>query len=110
MTEEDQALVERLRLLLKRRKGYSEKKMFGGVCFMINGNMCVGPWKGSLIVRLPKDQHEKTQSEYYAKPMDITGKVMKGWARIEPEGIESDEDLKEWVVRAVGFARSLPPK
>ena len=110
MTEDDIILVERLRPMMKRRKGYSEKKMFGGICFMINGNLCVGPWKGSLIVRLDRDSHEQTQSEPYAKPMDITGKVMKGWARIEPAGIASDDDLKDWVNRAVKFARRLPPK
>lgn len=110
MTEADEALVDRLRPLFKRRKGYSEKKMFGGICFMINGNMCVGPWKGSLIVRLDRAKHEETQSEKYARPMDITGKVMKGWARIEPQGIACDEDLQEWVSRAIQFARSLPPK
>ena len=110
MTEADELLVDRIRPMMKRRKGYSEQKMFGGVCFMINGNMCVGPWKGSLIVRLDKAQHEETQSEPYVKPMDITGKVMKGWARVLPKGIETDEDLKAWVDRGVKFARSLPPK
>ena len=110
MTDEDEALVARIRPHMKRRKGYSEKKMFGGVCFMINGNMCVGPWKGSLIVRLDKEKHDETQSEPHVKPMDITGKVMKGWARVEPAGIESDDDLKAWVSRAIKFAQSLPPK
>ena len=102
--------MARIRPLLKRRKGYSEQKMFGGVCFMINGNMCVGPWKGALIVRLAKQQHDETQSEPHVKPMDITGKVMKGWALVEPAGIESDDDLAEWVERAVKFARTLPSK
>lgn len=110
MTEEDEKLVERIRPFMKRRKGYSEQKMFGGVCFMINGNMCVGPWKGSLIVRLPKEDHDATQSERHAKPMDITGKVMRGWARIEPNGIASDDELKSWIARAAKFARSLPAK
>ena len=110
MTEDDQALVDRIRPLMKRRKGYSEQKMFGGIAFMINGNMCVGPWRSSLIVRLDKKDHEKTQSQPFVKPMDITGKVMKGWARVEPGGIESDEDLKEWIERAVKFVRSLPAK
>jgi len=110
MRKEDEALVARIRPLLKRRKGYSEQKMFGGVCFMINGNMCVGPWKGALIVRLDRDQHEQTQSEPYVKPMDITGKVMKGWALIEPAGIESDDDLKAWLTRGVKYAQSLAPK
>ena len=110
MTEADEKLIERIRPLLKRRKGYSEKKMFGGVCFMINGNMCVGPWKGSLIVRLDKADHDATQSERHVKPMDITGKVMKGWARVTPAGIKADENLKAWVRRAAKFAAALPPK
>lgn len=110
MREEDEALVARIRPMMKRRKGSSEQKMFGGVAFMINGNMCVGPWKGSLIVRLDKAQHDDTQSEPFVKPMDITGKVMKGWARVEADGIAADEDLKDWIDRAVKFVRSLPAK
>ena len=107
---DDEVLIDRIRPLIKRRKGSSEKKIFGGVCFMINGNMCVGSWKGSLVVRLDREKHEQTQSEPHVKPMDITGKVMKGWALIEPVGIESDDNLKAWVRRAVRFAGSLPPK
>lgn len=110
MTDDDTLLVERIRSIMKRYKGQSEKKMFGGICFMVNGNMCVGPWKGSLIVQFDKAQHEATQSESFVKPMDITGKVMKGWARIEPAGIATDEDLLAWIERAVGFSRTLPAK
>jgi TfoX/Sxy family transcriptional regulator of competence genes len=110
VTEADEILVQRIRSTLKRRKGYSEKKMFGGVCFLIHGNMCAGPWKGSLVVRLAKDKHAETQSERHVKPMDFTGKVMKGWALIEPAGIKSDDDLKAWLDRAVRFARTLPAK
>jgi TfoX/Sxy family transcriptional regulator of competence genes len=84
--------------------------MFGGVCFLINGNMCVGSWKGSHVVRLAREDHEETQSEPHVKPMDITGKVMKGWALVRPAGIEADDDLKAWVRRAAKFAGSLPPK
>ena len=64
--------------------------MFGGVCFMINGNMCVGTWKGSLIVRLDKENHDETLAEPHAKPANITGRVMKGWALVEPEGVQSE--------------------
>lgn len=110
MTEEDEALVDRIRPFFRRRNGYSEKKMFGGVCFFINGNMCIGSWKGALIVRLAKEKHDETQSEPHATPMDITGKVMKGWAKVEPAGIVADADLKIWIDRAVKFARSLPSK
>ena len=110
MTELDEALVERIRPIMKRRKGYSEKQMFGGLCFFINGNMAVGPWKGSLIVRMAKEDHDETQTLPHATPMDITGKVMRGWVKVNPAGIASDEDLKEWVDRAVKYARTLPAK
>lgn len=110
MTEQDDALLKRIQPLMKRRKGYSEKKMFGGVCFLIHGNMCGGIWRGSLFVRLNKEDHEEIQLEPYVKPMDITGRVMKGWALLEPKGIASDADLKAWLDRGVKFARSLPAK
>ena len=106
----ENVLVERIRPILSRRKGFSEKKMFGGVCFMINGNMCVGMWKGSLIVRLDKKLHDETLAKPHTKPANITGRVMKGWALVEPAGIESDNDLKTWVRRAAKFAESLPVK
>ncbi|MCA9184495.1 MAG: TfoX/Sxy family protein [Planctomycetales bacterium] len=110
MNEDDRRLVERIRPLMQRRRGYSEKKMFGGVCFMINGNMCVGPWKGSLIVRLDRQHHEQTQSEPFVLPMDITGRVMKGWATVEPEAMEDDADLTRFCEEAIGFVSGLPPK
>ncbi|MCA9265849.1 MAG: TfoX/Sxy family protein [Planctomycetales bacterium] len=110
MNEADEALVERIRPLMKRRRGYSEKKMFGGLCFFINGNMAVGPWKGSLIVRLAREEHDRNQQLPYATPMDITGKVMKGWVKVLPEGVETEDDLRIWVDRAVAFVRTLPPK
>ena len=110
MTSEDLRLAARIRPLMKSLPGYSEKKMFGGLAFMINGNMCVGPWKGSLIVRLDRADHEDTLSEPYVRPMDITGKVMKGWARVLPEGLNTDDDLEAWVARAVAFVETLPKK
>ena len=84
--------------------------MFGGACFMINGNMCVGAWKGSLIVRLDKKNHDRTLAEPHTKPADMNGRVMKGWALVEPADIESENDLIVWVDRAARFAESLPPK
>ena len=110
MTAADEVLIERIRLVLKRRKGFSEQKMFGGICFMINGNMCCGSWKGSLIVRLDRVNHDATQAEPHVKPMDITGKIMKGWALVKPAGIKSDDDLRKWLRRAAKFAGSLPAK
>ena len=103
-------LADRVREVLSEREGVSQRRMFGGVCFMIHGNMCVGTWKGSLIVRLDKKDHDKTLAEPHTKPADITGRVMKGWALLEPAGIDSANDLETWVDRAASYAESLPPK
>ena len=103
-------LSGRIRQILSERGGVSERKMFGGACFMINGNMCAGTWKGSLIVRLDRKNHHETLAEPHTKPADMNGRVMKGWALVEPAGIESENDLTGWVDRAANFAESLPPK
>ena len=108
MNNED--LSERIRPILSRWSGVSERKMFGGTCFMLNGNMCVGTWKDSLIVRLDKNRHEETLSEPHTKPADMNGRVMKGWALVGPAGIASDESLMLWVDRAAKYAGSLPAK
>ena len=106
----DEELVSRIRTILADEDGFSEKRMFGGVCFMIHGNMCVGTWKGSLIVRLNRERHEQTLAEPHTRPFDVTGRVMRGWALVEPPAIELDDDLMEWVYRAVDYVGSLPPK
>ncbi len=106
----DDALAGRIRPMLSQCEGYSEKNMFGGVCFMIHGNMCVGTWKGSLIVRLERDKHDETLSEPHTKPADIAGRTMRGWALVEPPGISSEDDLETWVARAADYAASLPAK
>ena len=106
----DEELVSRIRTVLSGEDGFSEKRMFGGVCFMIDGNMCAGTWKGSLIVRLNRAHHERTLAEPHTRPFDVTGRVMMGWAMVEPPGIESDEDLTDWIYRAIDYVRSLPPK
>ena len=106
----DDTLAGRIRPLISQQEGFSERKMFGGVCFMINGNMCVGTWKDSLIVRLDKKKHDETLAQPHTKPANITGRVMRGWAVVEPAGIEMEHDLEAWVRRAAEFARSLPAK
>lgn len=109
MTSDD-VLIDRIRSILSRREGYSERRMFGTVCFMINGNMCVGTWNGSLIVRLDKKDHDETLAEPHTRPADMNGRVMRGWALVEPAGIESKHHLTVWVDRAAKFAGSLPAK
>jgi TfoX/Sxy family transcriptional regulator of competence genes len=106
----DEALADRLRVLLKRKKGIEEKKMFGGIGFLLNGNMIVGVWKQSLIARIDPESTEDALLEPHVRPMDITGKPMKGWLMIEPAGIETDDAVKDWVQRAQKFVGKLPKK
>ena len=106
----DAALIERIRPILAGRKGLSERKMFGGACFMLDGNMCVGTWRGFLIVRLDSKDRAETLAEPHARPADMNGRAMRGWALVDPPGIESEQDLRAWVERSAEFAASLPAK
>ena len=108
--ESDEVLIDRIRRILSRQAGYSERRMFGSVCFMINGNMCAGTWNDSLVVRLDKRDHDKTLAEPYTAPADMNGRTMRGWALVEPAGIASNDKLAAWLARAVDFASSLPAK
>jgi TfoX/Sxy family transcriptional regulator of competence genes len=103
-------LAQRIRQLLARRKNVEEKKMFGGIGFLLNGNLLVGVWKDSLIVRLGPNEGEEALKEPHVKEFDITGKPMKGWVLVEPEGVEDDHHLKDWIKRAVKFVGALPAK
>jgi TfoX/Sxy family transcriptional regulator of competence genes len=105
-----EALAERIRQQLARRKNVEEKKMFGGVGFLLNGNTLVGVWKDSLIVRLGKDEGEAVLLEPHVKEFDITGRAMKRWGLVAPAGVESDDQLGGWIQRAVKFVRTLPAK
>ena len=105
-----EALAERIRQGLARRKGIEEKKMFGGIGFLLNGNMLVGVWKDSLIVRLGPEEGEEALKEPHVKEFDITGRAMKGWVLVEPEGVEDDDQLRGWIRRAVKFVGKLPAK
>src|ERR1700681_281024 len=93
-----------------RNRGVEEKKMFGGVGFLLNGNLLVGVWKDSLIVRLGPDNYDDALLEPHVREFDITGKPMKGWVLVEPEGVVDDEQLKDWIERATKFVKSLPAK
>ena len=106
----DENLAARIRKNLARKKGIEEKKMFGGIGFMLNGNMLVGVWKDSMIVRLGEEEGEEALLESHIKPFDISGRAMKGWAMVTPEGIEDDDQLKVWIQRATKFVGKLPGK
>jgi TfoX/Sxy family transcriptional regulator of competence genes len=106
----DETLAARIREALARKKGVEEKKMFGGIGFLLNGNLLVGVWKDSLCVRLGPEQAEEALPEPHVKNFDITGRPMKGWVLIEPEGVEDDDQLKGWIQRALKFVGALPAK
>ena len=106
----DETLAQRIRQALARKKNIEEKKMFGGVCFLLNGNMLVGVWKDSLIARLGPDQGKDALLELHVKAFDITGKPMKNWILVEPQCVEDDDQLKDWIQRAVKFVSKLPAK
>ena len=102
--------AQRVRGLLAGEPGLSERKMFGGLCFMVSGNMACGVLNDDLVVRVGAKGHEDAVSQPHARPMDLTGRPMKGMVYVGPGGLESPEELKGWVERGLRFARSLPPK
>jgi TfoX/Sxy family transcriptional regulator of competence genes len=106
----DESLADRLRQALSRRRGYTERKMFGGIAFLLNGNVCVGVWKNSLIVRLGPERGTQALREANVRPFDITGRAMTGWILVEPAGIADQQDLLDWIDEAQRFVRTLPAK
>ena len=104
------SLVERIRHIVSRQRGITEKKMFGGVCFLLNGNLLVGVWRDSLIARVGKDAYEAALEEEHVREFDITGRPMKGWVMVEPDGIDSEHQLAQWIEQAAEFVRTLPGK
>lgn len=106
----DEKLADRLQALVEDWPGISQKKMFGGIGFLLNGNMCLGVYKDYLILRVGTDVAESLISEEYVKPFDITGQVMKGWVMVESEGYKSDRNMQRFVQFAGNFVKTLPPK
>jgi TfoX/Sxy family transcriptional regulator of competence genes len=106
----DEGLAQRIREALAPRRDVSEKVMFGGIAFMVGGNMAVGIVKEDLMVRVAPEAHLALLSEPHARPMDFTGRPMKGWLFVSPEGVESDADLNRWIERGTAYAASLPAK
>jgi TfoX/Sxy family transcriptional regulator of competence genes len=106
----DEGLAERIRGELEGDDGLVEKKMFGGWALMLNGNMAVGVIKDDMVVRADPEQYDALLELPHARPMDFTGRPMKGWIYVAPEGLAEDADLRAWIARGVEYARSLPPK
>lgn len=102
-------LIERTRALIPDER-VEQKRMFGGTCFMVNGNMLVCVSKRGLMARVGKDQEARALARPHASQCRPTGRPMPGFIRIEPDGIETDDDLKEWVEMARAYVSTLPPK
>ena len=104
-------LAERIRAVIGEDPNVTEKKMFGGIAFMLNGNMLVGPHKdGSMMVRVGKDLEAEARSRPHSRAMDFTGKPMAGFVTVDPPGLESDADLAGWIALATQFVGALPAK
>jgi TfoX/Sxy family transcriptional regulator of competence genes len=105
----DEELADRVRIVLVGEPGLTERKMFGGLAFMLNGNMACGIVKDELMLRLGAEGADAALEEPHVRQMDFTGRPMTGMVYVEPTGLD-DAGLRRWVEQAAGFARSLPPK
>jgi TfoX/Sxy family transcriptional regulator of competence genes len=106
----DELLAVRIRAALGTLPNLDEKKMFGGVCFLIDGNMVAGVYKDDLIMRIGLIGYQEALVRPHTKLFDITGKALKGWVMVEPEGCATESDLKAWIERGLEFSSTLPPK
>lgn len=106
----DESLADRVREILAPRADLTERKMFGGIAFMVAGNMAVGVLGEDLMVRLEPEEAERALAEPHTRPMDFTGRPMKNMIFIDPSGTADDESLAGWVDAGADFASSLPPK
>jgi TfoX/Sxy family transcriptional regulator of competence genes len=107
----DEDFAHRVREQLAEESGVTEKAMFGGLAFLLNGNMAVGlSGGGELMVRVGPDATDDALARPHARLFDMTGRPMKGWILVAPEGVRTKRQLGGWVQRGVKFARTLPPK
>ena len=106
----DENLAERIRAHLRRRSGVTERKMFGGITFLLQGNMCCGVHREALIARLGPEEARRALAEPHTRVFDLTGRPMKAWLLVEPEGFAADAQLGKWLDQAAKWAGSLPPK
>lgn len=105
----DEGLADRIRQHLSHHGGIEEKKMFGGISFLLNGKMCVGVVKDELCARVGPEAFDEAVKLPHARVMDFTKRPMKGWIFVAAEGVEEDTDLKAWIERCERFVKTLPP-
>jgi len=107
----DEDLADRIRELIAAEPDVTEKKMFGGLAFLISGNMSVSAsGQGDLLLRCDPAETEKLLQKPHAAPFEMRGRTMDGWLRVAPEGVRTKRELGPWITRGVAYARSLPPK
>ena len=107
----DEDLGDRIRELVGAEKGVEEKRMFGGLAFLVNGNMSVAvSSKGGLMVRVPPDETEKLLARDHVEPMVMAGRETRGWLRVSVDGVKTKRQLQQWISCGVDYAKSLPPK
>lgn len=106
----DQSLARRVRHSLSSQRQVVEKKLFGGIGFMVRGNLCAAVWKNSLILRLGAEAAAEAMEEPHVGPFDVTGKPMRGWVLVELDGLDSDAQLTRWIDLALAFVATLPTK
>ena len=106
----DEKLAERIRKRLGKRAGLAEKKMFGGMAFLLRGNMCCGVHGEDMIVRLDPADTDQALAAAHTRLFDLTGRPMKGWLLVEPKGLATDAQLGKWIDVAATYAGSLPAK
>ena len=103
----DEKLADRIRKVLGKTKKVAEKKMFGGLSFLLNGKMLCGVLKDDLVLRISHDEYEIAIKKPNVRPMDFTGRLMKGFVYVNQKGCNSDEDLKKWVDLSLNHAKSV---
>ena len=106
----DEDLADRIREQVAGEPGVTEQAMFGGLAFLVGGNMAVAAsGQGGLMVRVEPEQTDALLGEPHARPFEMRGREMRGWLRVGPEGVRTSAQLAPWVARGVAYARSLPP-
>ena len=105
-----EALAQRIRDEIGDHPALEEKQMFGGIAFMVHGNMSVGVSGDALMVRVGKEHHDDAMAQPHVRSFDLSSRPMTGWVLVDPNGTSSDEDLARWVDVGVSYAEGLPPK
>jgi TfoX/Sxy family transcriptional regulator of competence genes len=106
----DNNLADRIRKQLAQQKGLTEKRMFGGIGFLLNGNMCCGVLGAEVIIRFDPEQTEKVLTHKHTRIFDFSGRPMKGWIFVGTQAVETESDLKHWLQIGLKYAKSLPSK